>query len=161
MRLAFLINAHQNVNQKPIGSAPAYQAQCTLPTQPIYQTLLFDFSRVWFRDYHTLTNSPSHAHHSPMHSPITYTHTNLSSIVIVQSHRMRLVIDGGHFVGEVGHRVEWQAVWCELRKEPFKKTNEKANWSSYTSAYSELQLHPILLKHVHSLSGIHLKCAKR
>ena len=27
MRLAFPINAHQNANQKPIGSAPAYQAQ--------------------------------------------------------------------------------------------------------------------------------------
>ena len=49
--LAFLINAHQNANQKPIGSAPAYRAQCTLPPQPIYQTRLFDFSRVWFRDY--------------------------------------------------------------------------------------------------------------
>ena len=46
--LAFPINAHQNANQKPTGSAPAYQAQCTLPPQPIYPTLLFDFSRVWF-----------------------------------------------------------------------------------------------------------------
>ena len=41
--LAFLMNANQNANQKPIGSAPAYRAQYTLPTQPIYQTLLFDF----------------------------------------------------------------------------------------------------------------------
>ena len=45
--LAFLINAHQNTNQNPIGSAPAYRAQCTLPPQPIYQTLLFNFSKVW------------------------------------------------------------------------------------------------------------------
>ena len=51
VRLVFPINAHQNVNQKPIGSMPAYQAQCTLPPQPIYLTLLFDFLRVWFRDY--------------------------------------------------------------------------------------------------------------
>jgi len=50
MRLAFPINAHQNANQKPIGSAPSYRAQCTLPPQPMCQTLLFDFSRVWFRD---------------------------------------------------------------------------------------------------------------
>ena len=48
--LAFLINTHQNANQKPIGSTPTYRAQCTLPPQPIYQTLLFDFSRVWFQD---------------------------------------------------------------------------------------------------------------
>ena len=34
------INSHQNANQKPIRSAPAYRAQCTLPPQPIYQTLL-------------------------------------------------------------------------------------------------------------------------
>ena len=27
--------AHQNANQKPIRSAPAYRAQCTLPPQPI------------------------------------------------------------------------------------------------------------------------------
>ena len=51
VQLVFPINAHQNVNQKPIGSMPAYQAQCTLPPQPIYLTLLFDFLRVWFRDY--------------------------------------------------------------------------------------------------------------
>ena len=51
MQLAFPINAHQNVNQKSIGSAPSYRAQCTLSPQPIYQTLLFDFSRVWFQDY--------------------------------------------------------------------------------------------------------------
>ena len=25
--------------------------QCTLPLHPVHQTLLFDFSRVWFRDY--------------------------------------------------------------------------------------------------------------
>ena len=43
MQLAFLINARQNADQKPIGSAPAYWAQCTLPPQPVYQTLLFDF----------------------------------------------------------------------------------------------------------------------
>ena len=43
IRLAFPINAHQNANQKPIRSAPAYQAQCTLPPQPIYQTLLSIF----------------------------------------------------------------------------------------------------------------------
>ena len=30
-QLAFLINAHQNANQKPIGSVPAYRTQCTLP----------------------------------------------------------------------------------------------------------------------------------
>ena len=34
VRLAFPINAHQNANQKPIGSAPSYRAQCTLPPQP-------------------------------------------------------------------------------------------------------------------------------
>ena len=50
VRLGFPINAHLNANQKPIGSAPSYRTQCTLPPQPIYQTLLFDFSRVWFRD---------------------------------------------------------------------------------------------------------------
>ena len=43
MWLALLINAHQNDNQKPIGSAPAYRAQCTLPPQLIYQTLLSIF----------------------------------------------------------------------------------------------------------------------
>ena len=32
-----------------IGSVPAYQAQCTLPPHPIYQTHVFNFSRVWFR----------------------------------------------------------------------------------------------------------------
>ena len=37
MQLAFLIDAHQNANQKPIGSAPAYRAQCTLPPQPIFR----------------------------------------------------------------------------------------------------------------------------
>ena len=42
VRLAFPINAHQNANQKPIGSAPSYRAQCTLPPQPMCQTLLFD-----------------------------------------------------------------------------------------------------------------------
>ena len=43
VRLASPINARQNANQKPIGSAPVHQAQCTRPPQPIYQTLLFDF----------------------------------------------------------------------------------------------------------------------
>ena len=47
-RLAFPINTHQNANQNPIESAPAYRVQCT---QPIYQTLLFDFLRVWLRDH--------------------------------------------------------------------------------------------------------------
>ena len=47
VRLAFLINAHQNANQKPIGSAPAYPR--TLPPQPIYQTLFFDLGRVKYR----------------------------------------------------------------------------------------------------------------
>ena len=51
MWLGFSINAHQNADQNPIGSAPAYQVQCTLPPQPIYQTLLSDFLRVWLRDY--------------------------------------------------------------------------------------------------------------
>ena len=51
VRLAFPINAHRNANQKPIGSAPSYRVQCTLPPRPMCQTLLFDFSRVWFRDY--------------------------------------------------------------------------------------------------------------
>ena len=57
MRLRFAIDTHQNVNQKPIGSAPAYQVQCTLP----YHTLLFDFSRVWFWDYRAVerTQLPS------------------------------------------------------------------------------------------------------
>ena len=41
--LAFLINAHQNANQKPIGSVRAYWTQCALPPQPIYHTLLFNF----------------------------------------------------------------------------------------------------------------------
>ena len=50
VRLVFPINAHQNANQKPIGNVPAYRAQCTLPPQPIYQTLLLNFLRVWFRD---------------------------------------------------------------------------------------------------------------
>ena len=50
VHLAFPINAHQNAIQKPIGSAPAHRAQCTLQPQPIYQTLLFNFLRVWFRD---------------------------------------------------------------------------------------------------------------
>ena len=40
VRLTFPINTHQDVNQRPIGSAPAYRAQCTLPPHPIYQTLL-------------------------------------------------------------------------------------------------------------------------
>ena len=43
VQLVFLINAQQNANQKPIRSAPAYRAQCTLPPQPIYQTLLSIF----------------------------------------------------------------------------------------------------------------------
>ena len=34
VRLAHPINAHHNVNQKPIGSAPAYWVQCTLPPHP-------------------------------------------------------------------------------------------------------------------------------
>ena len=50
VRLVFPINAHQNAIEKPIRSPPAYRAQCTLPPQPIYQTLFFNFSRVWFRD---------------------------------------------------------------------------------------------------------------
>ena len=45
MQLAFLISAHQNANQKPIRSVPSYRAQCILPPQPIYQTLVFDFQR--------------------------------------------------------------------------------------------------------------------
>ena len=57
VQLAFPINAHQNANQKPIGSAPSYRAQCTLPPWPMCQTLLFDFSRVWFRDYFIQTLS--------------------------------------------------------------------------------------------------------
>ena len=60
MRLAFPINAHQNANQKPIGSAPSYRAQCTLPPRPMCQTLLFNFSRVWFRDYITRACTQSH-----------------------------------------------------------------------------------------------------
>ena len=43
MQLAFPISAHQNTNQKPIGSELSYQVQCTLPLQPIYQTLLSIF----------------------------------------------------------------------------------------------------------------------
>ena len=39
MWLAFPINTHQNANEKPITSVPAYQAQYILPSQPIYQTL--------------------------------------------------------------------------------------------------------------------------
>ena len=34
----------------PIDKIPNVP-QCTLLPRPIYQTLLFDFSRVWFRDY--------------------------------------------------------------------------------------------------------------
>ena len=41
MWLAFPKNAHQNANQKPIGSAPAYRAQCTLSPQ--------QFTRASFR----------------------------------------------------------------------------------------------------------------
>ena len=33
------------------ASCGKFTAQCTLPPYPIYQTLLLDFSRVWFRDY--------------------------------------------------------------------------------------------------------------
>ena len=51
VRLAFVTNKHQNANEKPIGSVPAYRVQCTLPPQPIYQTLLFDFLRIWLRNY--------------------------------------------------------------------------------------------------------------
>ena len=43
VQLAFLVNPHQNANQKPIRSVSAYWAQCTLPPQPIYQTLLSIF----------------------------------------------------------------------------------------------------------------------
>ena len=43
VRLAFPITAHQNANQKPMGSAPAYQVRYTLPPQTIYQTLLSIF----------------------------------------------------------------------------------------------------------------------
>ena len=50
--LAFRINAHQNANQKPIGTVPAYRAQCTLPPQPIWFTRpSFWFLRVWFCTY--------------------------------------------------------------------------------------------------------------
>ena len=44
MKTALISNKRtsKNVNQKPIGSAPAYRAQCTLPPQPIYQILLFE-----------------------------------------------------------------------------------------------------------------------
>ena len=48
VQLAIPINVHQNANHKPIRSAPVYRAQCTLSSHPIYQTLLFDFLRVWF-----------------------------------------------------------------------------------------------------------------
>ena len=86
MRLAFPINAHQNANQKPIRSAPSYRAQCTLPPRPMCQTLLFNFSRVWFRDYPitlhthqyviqlrcTRTNTTSnYVAHAPIRHPIT------------------------------------------------------------------------------------------
>ena len=43
VRLLFPLNTHQNADQKPIGSAPAYWVQCTLPPDPIYQTLLSIF----------------------------------------------------------------------------------------------------------------------
>ena len=33
--LAFPVDTHQNANQKPIGSAPAYRAQCTVHFHPI------------------------------------------------------------------------------------------------------------------------------
>ena len=32
--------------------------QCTLPPRPVYQTLFFNFSRVWFRDYNMHTEQP-------------------------------------------------------------------------------------------------------
>ena len=48
--LPFSISTHQN-DLKPIGSVPAYRPQCTLAAHPIYQTLLFDFLRVWLQDY--------------------------------------------------------------------------------------------------------------
>ena len=37
VRLAFPINAHQNANQKPIGSAPSYRVQRTLPPDPPFR----------------------------------------------------------------------------------------------------------------------------
>ena len=43
VQLVYLINAHQNDIQKPIGSVPTYHVQYTLPPQPIYQTLLSIF----------------------------------------------------------------------------------------------------------------------
>ena len=66
--LAFPINTHQNANQKPIRSAPAYQVQCTLPSQPIYQTLLFDFSSTHYFLLYSLANSESQSAHYNSHS---------------------------------------------------------------------------------------------
>ena len=50
VRLAFPINAHQNANQKLIGSAPSYRAQCTLPPQPMCQTCRHDRIHFVHRD---------------------------------------------------------------------------------------------------------------
>ena len=52
MQLAFLIDAHQNASQKPIGSVPAY----TLPPQPI------DVLKVWFRDFYGPLNFKGRAY---------------------------------------------------------------------------------------------------
>ena len=72
VHLAFPINAHQNAIQKPIGSVPAYRAQCTLPPQLIYQTLLFNFLRVWFRHQRSVgMHAFNRKHFEIRHSEIT------------------------------------------------------------------------------------------
>ena len=48
------------------------------------------------------THPPPHTHH---------TLTDLSSVVIIQPHRMRLSINGGHFVGEVSRWVDRDKIW--------------------------------------------------
>ena len=79
MWLAFPINT----NQKPIGSAPALRAQCTLSPQPIYQTLLFNFSRVWF---HTRYGKGLHSNNILDFIPVKRRTRNLVNACLISEH---------------------------------------------------------------------------
>ena len=79
--LAFPIN----INQKPIGSAPALRAQCTLSPQPIYQTLLFDFSRVWFQ---TRYGKGLHSNNILDFIPVKRRTRNLVNACLISEHSM-------------------------------------------------------------------------
>ena len=52
-RLAFPVSTHQNANEKPIESAPAYWAQCTLPPQPFTRLIFLIFSGSSSETMHT------------------------------------------------------------------------------------------------------------